>query len=225
MPVLVVPVAGEDASSITLAEWDELAARSVVYFEEASHPLADRLRNAGVEVAALEAGVDLLDGADAVVVDPRSPRILDLARGGAHISTGVSSTPDGLSAAHGAYVVRRAAESLGTLAIVMARLRSADGCPWDREQTHASLQVHLVEETYEVIDAIERDSVGDELAEELGDVLLQVAFHSQLAAEDGRFDLVDVADHIVAKLLRRHPHVFGETVVADADEVVRNWEA
>jgi MazG family protein len=129
-----------------------------------------------------------------------------------------------LTAAHGAYLVRRAESSLGALALVMARLRSSDGCPWDREQTHESLQPHLVEETYEVIDAIERNAIETDLAEELGDVLLQVAFHSQLAADDGRFDLADVADHIVAKLVRRHPHVFGETVVADAAEVVRNWE-
>jgi MazG family protein len=107
----------------------------------------------------------------------------------------------------------------------MARLRSEDGCPWDREQTHESLRVHLLEEAYEVLDSIDRGETGEELEEELGDVLLQVAFHSQLAADDDRFDMAGVADRIVAKLVHRHPHVFGETTVADAAEVIRNWES
>ena len=106
----------------------------------------------------------------------------------------------------------------------MARLRGEDGCPWDQKQTHSSLKPHLIEESYEVIDAIERGEVGAELEEELGDLLLQVVFHSQLADDDDRFDLAGVADRIVAKLLHRHPHVFSDTVVADADEVVANWE-
>jgi tetrapyrrole methylase family protein/MazG family protein len=107
----------------------------------------------------------------------------------------------------------------------MARLRSPDGCPWDREQSHESLRVHLLEEAHEVLEAIDKHELGDELADELGDVLLQVAFHAQLAAEDGRFDLAGVADRIVDKLLRRHPHVFGDTEVSGAGEVIRNWEA
>jgi MazG family protein len=107
----------------------------------------------------------------------------------------------------------------------MARLRSEDGCPWDREQTHESLKVHLLEEAHEVIDAIDVGHTGAELEEELGDLLLQVAFHARLAAQEDRFDLADVADAIVAKLIHRHPHVFGTTEVSSAGEVVRNWEA
>ncbi len=113
---------------------------------------------------------------------------------------------------------------MATLGVVMARLRSADGCPWDQKQTHASLAPHLLEEAYEVVDAIDRGLVARDLEEELGDVLLQVAFHSQLAIEEGRFDLATVADALVAKLVHRHPHVFGDTAVSGADEVLRNWE-
>ncbi|MGC8668049.1 MAG: nucleoside triphosphate pyrophosphohydrolase [Chthonomonadales bacterium] len=107
---------------------------------------------------------------------------------------------------------------------VMARLRGPGGCPWDREQNHRTLERYLVEECYEVLDAIEAED-PDALAEELGDVLLQVVFHAQLAAEEGVFDIRDVIARIVEKLVRRHPHVFGDAAVANADEVLRNWEA
>ncbi len=106
---------------------------------------------------------------------------------------------------------------------VMARLRGPGGCPWDREQTHASLARHLLEETHEVLDAIDAGD-RDLLRDELGDVLLQVAFHAQMAADDGAWDVDDVAEGIVRKLIRRHPHVFGQAQVAGADEVLVNWE-
>ena len=106
---------------------------------------------------------------------------------------------------------------------VMARLRAPDGCPWDREQTHASLARHLLEETHEVLEAIDADD-GERLREELGDVLLQVAFHAQLAADEEEWDVDDVAQGIVEKLIRRHPHVFGDVAVEGADEVLVNWE-
>ena len=105
----------------------------------------------------------------------------------------------------------------------MAKLRSPKGCPWDREQTHLSLRWHAVEEVYEMLDAIEsRDD--HELEEELGDLLLQVVFHCQLAKERGAFDFDKVARHITEKLIRRHPHVFGKTKVKNVDEVWANWE-
>ena len=106
---------------------------------------------------------------------------------------------------------------------VMARLRAPDGCPWDAEQTHRTLARHLLEETHELIEAIEAD---DDVAmrDELGDVLLQVVFHAQLAADDGRWDVDDVAEGLVKKLIYRHPHVFGEVDVTGADEVLVNWE-
>jgi len=105
----------------------------------------------------------------------------------------------------------------------MAKLRSPTGCPWDREQNHLTLRRHAIEEVYELIDAIEaRDDA--EMAEELGDLLLQVVFHCQLARERGAFDFEKVARHLVDKLIRRHPHVFGTTKVKDVDEVWANWE-
>ena len=99
---------------------------------------------------------------------------------------------------------------------VMARLRSPKGCPWDREQDHMSLRWHAVEEIYELLDAIEsRDD--QEMLEELGDVLLQVVFHCQLASERDAFNFDDVAEQIATKLIRRHPHVFGDTKVRNVD--------
>lgn len=106
---------------------------------------------------------------------------------------------------------------------IMRRLRAPDGCPWDREQSLDTLKKNLIEETYEVIDAIES---GDrsQLREELGDLLLQVVFQSQICAEEGAFDFQAVAEAIADKLVRRHPHVFGDVKVADSDEVLKNWE-
>lgn len=106
---------------------------------------------------------------------------------------------------------------------VMARLRGPDGCPWDREQTHASLARHLLEETHETLEAIDAGD-PERLRDELGDVLLQVVFHAQMAADDGVFDVDGVAEGIVRKLVRRHPHVFGDATVSGADEVLANWE-
>jgi MazG family protein len=106
---------------------------------------------------------------------------------------------------------------------IMRALRSPEGCPWDREQDHRSLRWHAVEEVYELLDAIE---AGDdiELAEELGDLLLQVIFHAQLAAERQCFDFDGVCRRLASKLVGRHPHVFGEVEVSDVDEVWANWE-
>jgi MazG family protein len=114
-------------------------------------------------------------------------------------------------------------ERLLDLIRIMARLRGPGGCPWDHEQTHRTLARHLLEETHEVLDAIDADDL-DRLREELGDLLLQVAFHSQMAADEGAWDVDDVARGIVEKLIRRHPHVFGDVQVSGADEVLVNWE-
>jgi tetrapyrrole methylase family protein/MazG family protein len=105
----------------------------------------------------------------------------------------------------------------------MARLRGPGGCPWDAEQTHRTLARHLLEETHELLEAIDADD-DDAIREELGDVLLQVVFHAQMAADEGRWDIDDVAEGLVRKLIHRHPHVFGEVEVAGADEVLVNWE-
>jgi tetrapyrrole methylase family protein/MazG family protein len=106
---------------------------------------------------------------------------------------------------------------------VVARLRAPGGCPWDREQTHESLRPYLLEETYELLEAI--DSGDDaKIREELGDLLLQVAMHAEIAAEEKRFDAAAVSEAVAAKMVARHPHVFGDVTVANADEVLRNWE-
>ncbi len=106
---------------------------------------------------------------------------------------------------------------------VMARLRGPGGCPWDAEQTHRTLARHLLEETHELLEAIDADDT-DAIRDELGDVLLQVVFHAQMAADDGAWDVDDVAEGLVKKLVYRHPHVFGEVEVTGADEVLVNWE-
>jgi tetrapyrrole methylase family protein/MazG family protein len=106
---------------------------------------------------------------------------------------------------------------------ISARLRLPDGCPWDREQTHESLRNHLLEEAYEVYDALGAGATPA-LADELGDLLLQVILHAQLAAEEGVFDLTDVNAAIAAKIVRRHPHVFGDAQARTASDVNRQWE-
>jgi tetrapyrrole methylase family protein/MazG family protein len=109
------------------------------------------------------------------------------------------------------------------LAAVTDRLLGPGGCPWDQAQTHESLKKYLLEEAYEVLDAIDSGS-AEKLREELGDLLLQPVLHAQMCKRDGGFDIDDVAREITEKLVRRHPHVFGEVSVTDADEVLRNWD-
>ena len=106
---------------------------------------------------------------------------------------------------------------------IIARLRAPDGCPWDREQTHQSLKKNLLEECYEVLDAID-DGSSAKLCDELGDVLLQVVFHAQIASEEGRFSLRDVIDGVGRKMIRRHPHVFAESSAQTSEEVLNQWE-
>ena len=112
---------------------------------------------------------------------------------------------------------------LDELVAVLERLRAPGGCAWDREQTHESLVQYLIEETWELVDAIETGD-RDELIEELGDVLYQVVFHADIAAEAGRFTLEDVAAHMTAKMIGRHPHVFGNAVAETADDVMAVWD-
>ena len=115
------------------------------------------------------------------------------------------------------------AKALGRAAAIMAHLRAPGGCPWDREQTFDSIMPYTLEETYEVFDAIERRA-WPELKDELGDLLLQVLFYAEMASDAGYFTLRDVAENLSEKLIRRHPHVFGDVAAADANAVLRNWE-
>ncbi len=118
--------------------------------------------------------------------------------------------------------IKRAGKLFERLVAVQARLRAPGGCPWDREQTHFTLRTYLIEEAYEVLDAIEHGN-PEELAEELGDLLLQVLFHADLAQEAGAFDISDVITGIHDKMVRRHPHVFGNVKAETSGEVLKNW--
>ncbi len=114
-------------------------------------------------------------------------------------------------------------KNLEELIAVIAKLRAPDGCPWDREQTHQTLRPNMIEEAYEAVDAIDENDMSH-LREELGDVLLQVLLHSQIASEKNEFDIEDVAKELKDKLIHRHPHVFGDANVKDANEVKVNWD-
>jgi tetrapyrrole methylase family protein/MazG family protein len=107
---------------------------------------------------------------------------------------------------------------------IMARLRAENGCPWDREQTHESLRIYMLEETYEVLEALESGDKG-KFCNELGDLLLQIVFHAQIAKETGDFDIGDVTAEVCKKLISRHPHIFGSVKADTAEKVVENWEA
>lgn len=110
------------------------------------------------------------------------------------------------------------------LVSIMKILRGEHGCPWDKEQTHASIRKNFIEETYEAVEAIDKDDPVL-LQEELGDVLLQVVFHAEMERQAGRFDVSDVVNGICQKLIERHPHIFGETVAETSDQVLKNWDA
>jgi tetrapyrrole methylase family protein/MazG family protein len=110
-----------------------------------------------------------------------------------------------------------------TLVDIIARLRAPDGCPWDKEQTHQSLRENLLSETYEVLEALD-DGDKEKLSEELGDLLLQIVLHAQIAKDDGEFQIDDVIKSITTKIIRRHPHIFGNRKVKDSAEVMHNWE-
>jgi tetrapyrrole methylase family protein/MazG family protein len=136
----------------------------------------------------------------------------------------VHGTPDPLShVPQGPVPSSRAGERLLDLVRVVARLRGPDGCPWDRAQTHRSLRRHLLDEAYELLDAIEGGDPG-RLKEELGDLLLQALFHAQMASDAGTFDIDDVAEVEVEKLIRRHPHVFADVEANTPEQVYANWE-
>ena len=131
--------------------------------------------------------------------------------------------PDPETAMPDIQVEAKTAEALGRAAAIMSRLRAPGGCPWDREQTFDSIKSYTLEETYEVFDAIDQRA-WPELKDELGDLLLQVLFYAEMAGEAGYFTLRDVAENLSEKLIRRHPHVFGDVTATDADAVLRNWD-
>jgi XTP/dITP diphosphohydrolase len=214
--------------------WEVLRGPARVFAGDPAHPQRPPLAAAGVAVEDL--------AADSPVLLARG--LLDAAAAGDVVWLSGQDGDPGLGAALAAEVQRRAEAGAAVpevealpgsydlpgarvldLVAVMDRLRSPGGCPWDREQTHASLVKYLLEEAYEMVDAIETGDRGH-LREELGDVLLQVAFHSRIAEEhpDEPFSVDDVAGDIVSKLVHRHPHVFGDVRADSAEHVEANWE-
>lgn len=113
--------------------------------------------------------------------------------------------------------------SFNDLCDIMKRLRADDGCPWDREQTHASLKKYMIEETYEVLDALDSQN-PEKIADEMGDLLLQIVFHAQIGQEQGEYDIDDVTNAICEKMIRRHPHVFADATAETAEAVLDNWD-
>jgi XTP/dITP diphosphohydrolase len=197
---------------LSLAAWQALRSAAVV-LAPAGHPQLPALDEAGIAYRVVSAAGDAAQaagqaaGQDGTAVWLAPPDAAPVVPPGARLLHGSADLP-------GAHLI--------DLVATMDRLRRE--CPWDARQTHQSLAPHLVEEPYEALDALES---GDQEAfrEELGDVLLQVAFHARIAAErDDGYDIDDVADGIVAKLVRRHPHVFADVPVSGADEVTRNWD-
>ncbi len=143
--------------------------------------------------------------------------------GGDHALPIIGRMPPDPASSEGPVPSKEGGLRLLELLRVMHRLRAPGGCPWDREQTHSSLARHLLEETHETLEAIDSGD-PERLRDELGDVLLQVVFHAEVAAEEGTFDIDDVAAGVVTKLIRRHPHVFGDVQVGSAAQVLVNWE-
>ena len=203
---------------LTWPAWDTLRSAGRVLTGSADHPQLPYVRAAGIEVSVTEPDAGALVRAAAsggVVWLAAEDGDETLMREVGAVLVGMDE-PVEVEVLHGAYDLPGA--RMLDLVTVMEILRRE--CPWDREQTHASLGPYLLEEAYEVIETIESGDL-EALREELGDVLMQVVFHAEVA-EDFAFD--DVAEGIVDKLVRRHPHVFGEVTVADADEVNANWD-
>lgn len=203
---------------LTWPAWDLLRSAARVLTGSADHPQIPYARAAGVTVEVVDADAgDLVRAAASGTVVWLAALDGDetLMREVGGLLVGMDDPPE-VEVLHGAYDLPGA--RVLDLITVMATLRRE--CPWDRQQTHASLGPYLLEEAYEVVDTVEGGDL-ESLREELGDVLMQVAFHAEIA-EDFTFD--EVAEGIVDKLVRRHPHVFGEVVVADADEVNANWD-
>lgn len=227
---------GTDRFEALTAEVQQLltSARHLV-LRTGHSPVADELRSRGAAFTDLDSGVRVSGGkgiadtlrrlavehGDTVYAVPEASPLRDEA-------TRLLCTDADLTVIihPGRSVGTRAATegySFERLVAIMRRLRGPDGCLWDKEQTHASLARHLVEEAYEVVDAIERGDAAH-LAEELGDLLLQVVFHAQIADDEDRFSIDDILEGIIAKLVRRHPHIFADTRVESSADVTVNWE-
>ncbi|MDP8968920.1 MAG: nucleoside triphosphate pyrophosphohydrolase [Actinomycetota bacterium] len=242
--LLLVDTADELPGLLPLHAWSALMTSDLVIVGSPDHPFVPHLQAAELRLEALpqsdEAAalsrVDLLGGLSPTD-KRRAEQVVDRVRQVGEVAylygagdTEAFTRTLGMEAARAGvevevvyFTATPKGAALLDLVRVMERLRQPDGCPWDREQTHRSLARYAVEEVYELLDAIESDD-PDAVREELGDVLLQVVFHAQVAEDRGSFGIDEVARDIVDKLVRRHPHVFSDVQVADAAEVVANWE-
>jgi len=220
---------------ITIATLDKLKKAGVVLLKTANHPAVEGLKEHNINFASYDhlysQGADLATVHQLIAQD-----VVDRAIQGHDVVYAVPGNP--LVAEHSVELIRTlAAErhlpvvvlpgvgkyTLDPLVDVMAQLRAPTGCPWDLEQTHVSLRRYMVEEVYEILEAIDaRDA--DNLCEELGDLLLQIVFHARIAEERGEFSIQDVINRVTKKMVRRHPHVFGSTTVRNADDVLVNWD-
>jgi MazG family protein len=241
--LVLVDTADELPGLLPLHAWSAIMSSDLVMVGAADHPFLPHLDMAELrfEVAPLPdakalSRADLLSG-----VSPadkgRAEHIVERAKAEGEVvylfgtsdheaftrTLGMEAAREGLEVEVVYFGVRPGGTRLLDLVRVMERLRSPDGCPWDREQDHATLARYAIEEVYELLEAIDGGE-PEAIKEELGDVLLQVAFHAQIASDNSEFTIDDVAGGIVDKLVRRHPHVFGDTSVADAAEVTANWE-
>lgn len=204
--------------------WSALRSASRVLAGSAGHPQLPALTAAGVTAEVVDAPADASSLAALLSAAAVDGPVVWLAPAGEHADAGLlSALSVEFAVLHGSHDLPGA--HLLDVVTVMDRLRTS--CPWDREQTHSSLTRYLLEEAYEAVETVESGDLTA-LCEELGDVLLQVAFHARIAAErppgEGGYTIDDVADTLVAKLIRRHPHVFADVSVSSADDVSRNWD-
>ena len=220
---------------LALDAWDTLRLADEIWFGQPEHPQVPALRHAGIPLTFVDEPPRMLaqrllaaatdDRLVVWLLDPAGDPAMSTAITEAltvRAAAATGTTPE-LELLAGSYDLPGA--HLLDLVAVMDRLRSPGGCPWDAKQTHESLVRYLVEEAYELVEAIEGGD-RDHLREELGDVLLQVVFHARIAGEDATdpFDVDDIADGIVAKLVSRHPHVFGAAEARTAEHVEANWD-
>lgn len=248
-PKLYLVSLGPGATDLlTLRAWELLASGRKVIVSTIEHEVCQTLAARGI---AFDVIVDLATGslkerliaevssADVVYAEPghilSAPQVapllqaLDASGIAFEVVPGIDEiemlpASDVATSTYSAPIALRAGKLFAHLVSVMARLRAPGGCPWDAEQDHQSLAIHLIEETYETLEAIDDQDMSG-LEEELGDVLLQVVFHAEIAQEDEHFDIGDVVEELIAKLVARHPHVFGEVAVGSSAEVVQNWES
>ncbi|AHF08885.1 MULTISPECIES: nucleoside triphosphate pyrophosphohydrolase [Dehalobacter] len=238
-PILnILGLGDQGLDSLSLAAYKLLKGSDLIFLWNAEHPAASDLIREGFPCQEIFAAaektenilLDLDTGLDLIaekVMTVSGKKQITLALPGFPIAEGRITAGLyrrlGTSFTLKATMIRENSDPLERLTAIMAELRSARGCPWDKEQDHESLKKYLIEETYEVLDAIDSKNMNN-LCEELGDLLLQVVFHSRIAEESGRFSLNDVIKGISDKLIRRHPHVFGSVEVASSQEVLVNWD-